>query len=61
MQLELLNLLENFKEVLEQDVRLLAIKDVMIAHYGSRLHAKLRLGQDKLSLAILSIVRNRGA
>ena len=58
MQFELFYLLEDFVEIFEQDVGLLAIEDVMVADDGARLHAKLRLGQDKNCLAFILILVN---
>ena len=58
MQFELFYLLEDFVEIFEQDVGLLAIEDVMVADDGARLHAELRLGQDKNCLAFILILVN---
>ena len=41
MQLQFIDLVEDFKEVLEKDVCLLAVQDVVIADDGPRLHAEL--------------------
>jgi len=56
VELELSDLLENVAEVLEQDVGLLAVQDVVIAHNRSGLHAELGLGQHQDSLAVIVIL-----
>lgn len=59
MQLKLFDLVEDFEEVLEKDVRLLVIQDVMVMDYSSGLHAKLCPWEYKLSLASVFIFSYR--
>ena len=58
MQPQFIDLVEDFEEVLEKDVCLLAVQDVVIADDSPRLHAKLRLGQDQKRLTRLLILVN---
>ncbi len=59
MELQLFNLLEDLKEVLEENIGLLTIQNVMIADDSSRLHTELRFGQDKESLTIFLVISER--